>query len=145
METGKCALVHLTDLTEKPMNTKTNILILALALFVALTGLRALAQTESSSMAADPETRAKIQQHLQHLSSELNLTDDQKQKIQPILQSEFQQLKTVHDDSSLSADQRQAKAQGIRDSAKSQIAPILTPDQQKKLAAMKEQSKDDWK
>jgi Spy/CpxP family protein refolding chaperone len=143
METSKCAFVHLTDPTEKTMNKKTTILILALALFVTLTGLRALAQAESSSMAADPETRAKIQQHLQHLSSELNLTDDQKQKIQPILQSEFQQLKTVHDDSSLSTDQKQAKMQGIRDSAKSQIAPILTPDQQKKLAAMKEQPKDD--
>jgi Spy/CpxP family protein refolding chaperone len=104
-----------------------------------------LAQVESSSTAVDPETKAKVQQHLQRLSSELNLTDDQKQKIQPILQSEFQQLKTVHNDSSLSTDQKQAKMTGIRDSANSQIAPILTPDQQKKLAAMKEQSKDDWK
>jgi Spy/CpxP family protein refolding chaperone len=129
----------------KTMNRKANILVLAFALFAALTGLQALAQVESSSTAVDPETKAKVQQHLQHLSSELNLTDDQKQKIQPILQSEFQQLKTVHNDSSLSTDQKQAKMTGIRDSANSQIAPILTPDQQKKLAAMKEQSKDDWK
>ena len=69
----------------------------------------------------------------------LNLTDDQKQKIQPILQSEVQQMKPVRNDSSLSADQKQAKMQGIRDSANSQIAPILTPDQQKKFAAMKEE------
>jgi Spy/CpxP family protein refolding chaperone len=127
------------------MNQKRNILVLALALFAAVAGLQALAQTQSSSTAIDPETRAKIQQHLQHLSSELNLTDDQKQKIQPILQSEFQQLRTVHNDTSLSADQKQSKMQGIRDSAKSQIEPILTPDQQKKLAAMKEQAKEDWK
>lgn len=125
------------------MNRKANILVLTFALFAALTGLKALAQVESSSTAVDPETKAKVQQHLQRLSSELNLTDDQKQKIQPILQSEIQQLKTVHNDTSLSPDQKQAKMIGIRDSAKSQIAPILTPDQQKKLAAMKEQAKEE--
>src|SRR5260370_27388757 len=124
------------------MNRKANILVFAFALFAALTGLQALAQTQSSSAAVDPETRAKVQQHLQHMSSELNLTDDQKQKIQPILQSEVQQMKPVRNDSSLSADQKQAKMQGIRDSANSQIAPILTPDQQKKFAAMKEHAKD---
>ncbi len=123
------------------MNKKSSILALVFGLVVALVGVRAAAQTQMSTSQVDPETRAKIQQHLQRISSELNLTEDQKQKIQPILQSEFQQLKTVRDDASLSPDQKQAKVQEIRDNAKSQIAPILTPDQQKKLAAMKTEEK----
>ncbi len=121
------------------MNRKSYILALMVTCLLALTGLQAMAQAGSTSMAVDPETKAKIQQHLQHLSSELNLTEDQKTKIQPILQSEFQQLKSVKDDASLSPDQKQAKVQEIRENAKSQIAPTLTPDQQKKLAAMKEE------
>jgi periplasmic protein CpxP/Spy len=118
------------------MNRKPFILALTFALFVALTGLRLVAQTDSTS-ASDPELRAKVQQHLQNMSSQLNLTDDQKQKIQPILQSQFQQAKAVQDDSSLSPDQRKAKMQEIRQSTHSQIGPILTPDQQKKWEAMK--------
>jgi periplasmic protein CpxP/Spy len=118
------------------MNRKPFILALTFALFVALTGLRLVAQTDSTS-AADPEMRAKVQQKLQHISSELNLTDDQKQKIQPILQSELQQAKSVQGDSSLSPEQKKAKMQDIHQSTSSEIGPILTPDQQKKWEAMK--------
>lgn len=123
------------------MNRKPYILALTFALFVALTGLGLVAQTDSTS-ASDPEMRAKVQQKLQHLSSELNLTDDQKQKIQPILQSQLQQAKAVQDDSSLSPDQKKAKMQDIHQSMSSQIGPILTPDQQKKWEAMKAQKQD---
>jgi len=108
-----------------------------LALLFGLAIPRVAAQTETSTV--DPETKAKVQSYLQQISSELNLTDDQKAQIKPILQSEFQQLKTVKDDTTMSSDQQQAKAQEIRASAKSQIANILTPEQQKKLATMREQ------
>ncbi|HEY6308805.1 MAG TPA: hypothetical protein VI488_20380 [Candidatus Angelobacter sp.] len=127
------------------MNRKLHTLTLTFALLLALIGVRAIAQTDSTSMAVDPETRAKIQQHLQKISSELNLTEDQKQKVQPVLQNEFQQLKSVHDDSSLSPEQKKAKGQEIRESANSQLEPILTPDQRAKLATMKEQGKDELK
>jgi Spy/CpxP family protein refolding chaperone len=127
------------------MNRKLHTLTLTFAVLLALTGVRAIAQTDSTSMATDPETRAKVQQHLQKMSSDLNLTEDQKQKIQPILQSEFQQAKSVHDDSSLSPDQKQAKMQEIRENAKSQVGPVLTPDQRAKWAAMKDQGKDNPK
>jgi Spy/CpxP family protein refolding chaperone len=119
------------------MNKRSNYLALVLTLLVVLTGSRMLAQTEESSL--DPETRAKVQEHLQHISSELNLTDAQKQQIKPILQNEFQQLKSVSNDTSLSDDQKQAKAREIHQNVKSQIGTILTPEQQKKLATMKEE------
>ena len=119
------------------MNNKRSVLAVMLALLFGLAIPRATAQTETSTV--DPETKAKVQSYLQQISSELNLTDDQKAQIKPILQSEFQQLKTVKDDTTMSADQQKAKAQEIRASAKSQIANILTPEQQKKLATMREQ------
>ena len=145
------------------MNKKTQILVLSVAVLAALVALPCLAQStadQAASQAAgaasqagsqaasaasqaatdatsDASTRAKVQEKLQHLSSELNLTDDQKQKIKPILQSEVGQLKSVHDNASLSADQKQAQMHDIHSSAKSQINEILTPDQQQKFAAMK--------
>jgi Spy/CpxP family protein refolding chaperone len=126
------------------MNKRSSLLALALALLVTVAGARVFAQTDTSS-SLDPETRAKVQQRLDNISTELNLTDAQKQQIKPILQSEVQQLKSVRDNTSLSADQRQSKAKDIHQSSKSQIEGVLTPDQQKKLESMREQAQEDWK
>ena len=120
------------------MSKKTSIVAFALALLVSLTVPRIVAQTGTSQV--DPETRAKVQEKLQQISGELNLSDDQKQQLKPILQNEFQQLKAVKDDTSLSDDQKRSKVGEIRGNAKSQMSTILTPDQQKKLETMKEQA-----
>jgi len=120
---------------EDSMTKRTTALALAFALLIALTGLRVAAQTEATSV--DPETKAKVQEKLQQISSELNLTDAQKAQLKPILQSEVQQLQAVKNDSSLSPDQKQAKVSEIRQSYKSQMSNILTPEQQKKWESMK--------
>jgi len=120
------------------MSKKMSIVVFALALLVSLTVPRIAAQTGTSQV--DPETRAKVQEKLQQISGELNLSDDQKQQLKPILQNEFQQLKAVKDDTSLSDDQKRTKVGEIRGNAKSQMSTILTPDQQKKLETMKEQA-----
>jgi Spy/CpxP family protein refolding chaperone len=136
------------------MNKKM-LFVLTCALFLAFAGLQGFAQSTAdqaasqagnaasqaatqTDQAVDPETRAKVQAKLQQLSSELNLTDDQKGQIKSIVQDEVQQLKTVKDDASLSPDQKQAKVAEIRQSHKSQMSSILTPEQQKKLDAIKE-------
>ncbi len=136
--------------------SKRTVLFLTCALFLAFASLQGLAQStpdQAASQAAnaasqakddaaqamgDPETKAKVQAKLQELSTELNLTEDQKTQLKPVLQDEFKQLKAVHNDASLSPDQKKAKAAEIHDGAKSQMGSILTPEQQKKLAAMKE-------
>jgi len=41
-----------------------------------------------ASQGADLETRAKVQARMQDLSAELNLTDDQKAQLKPIVQNE---------------------------------------------------------
>jgi len=84
------------------------------------------------------DARAQLKEALTKISTELNLTDAQQQKIKPILQSELSQLKTVRDDTSMSPDQKQAKAKDIHDSASTQISSILTPDQQQKWESMKQ-------
>jgi len=133
------------------------------ALFLAFAGLQVFAQSTADKAAAaasqtkdqaasaasqakddanqamgDPDTKAQVQAKLQKLSSELNLTEDQKTQLKPVLQGEVKQLKAVHDDTSLSPDQKEAKMKEIHAGAKGQIGSILTPEQQQKLAAMKE-------
>lgn len=78
---------------------------------------------------------------LEWLSKELNLTDDQKTKLKPILADQNKQMRSVKEDTSLGQDQKRDKMKQIHESTSSQINDILTPDQQKKFAELKEQHK----
>jgi periplasmic protein CpxP/Spy len=77
------------------------------------------------------------ERRLEFLSQQLNLTDDQKSKLKPILEDESKQMKTVWDDASLSEDQKHAKMKDIRESTRPQIEAILTPDQKQKFEQLK--------
>jgi Spy/CpxP family protein refolding chaperone len=78
------------------------------------------------------------QQHLDHLSKMLNLTDDQKTKIKPIIEDTDAQAQNLRKDTSLSPQDRHAKMRDLHDKSMTQIRGLLTPDQQAKLDTMKQ-------
>ena len=63
----------------------------------------------------------------------LNLTDDQKTQVKQIREGAHSQLDAVKNDSSLSADQKQAKMREIRRNSHEQIEKVLTPEQRKQF------------
>ena len=71
-------------------------------------------------------------QRLKRLSKRLNLTEDQKEKIRPILQNEEKQMKSLDEDTSLTPQERHKKTREIRMSSRSQMDGILT-DEQKQM------------
>lgn len=75
-------------------------------------------------------------QRLQHMTKQLNLSDAQQQQIKPILENEEKQMQTLHQDSSLSQQDRMSKTMQIRQDTSSQIKPILNSDQQQKYEQM---------
>jgi Spy/CpxP family protein refolding chaperone len=75
-------------------------------------------------------------ERLQRLTQALNLTDDQQQKIRPILENETQQLDALHQNTALTGQDRRDKMLSIRDVTTSQIKPMLNPDQQNKYEEM---------
>src|SRR3954467_5114836 len=75
----------------------------------------------------DPQAR------LDHMSKVLNLTDDQKAKIKPILDNENQQMQGLKSDTSTAKQDKRAKMMDIHKSTMDQIRPILNSDQQAKL------------
>jgi len=81
--------------------------------------------------AADPAKR------LEWMSKKLNLTDDQKAKLQPIFNDEFQQMKAVREDTSLNREQKRDKMKQIHETFHPQVLAVLTPDQQQKLEQMR--------
>lgn len=116
-------------------------------LLVLVTGLLLAGQTSQTPPASAPAQAGAMgvhmggspEAHLQMLSEKLNLTDDQKAKLKPILQDEAQQLKAVHDDASLSPEEKHAKMKTIHESLHDQINGVLTPEQQAKWKQMKQE------
>jgi len=106
-----------------------------------LAGFGAFAQDSSQPAAttAGPKHMGgdRAEHKLKKLSKRLNLTDDQKEKIRPILQDQEKQLKSLESDTTLTAQQKHEKARDIRMSSKSQMADILTPEQKEKIQSRK--------
>jgi len=76
------------------------------------------------------------------VEDELNLTQDQKQKIAEVVDDENKQISTVRNDTSMSMEQKQQKVMQIRQEGAPRIKAILTPDQLQKLAAIQQRMRD---
>jgi periplasmic protein CpxP/Spy len=74
------------------------------------------------------------------VEDELQLTAEQKAKLQPIIQEEMTQIDAVRSDASLSVDQKRAKIVQIKQTEFPKIQAVLTPEQQKKLADMQQRA-----
>lgn len=68
---------------------------------------------------------------MEHLTKKLDLTPDQQAKVQPIIDQAKPQIEAIHQDA-------MQKMKAIHDSTMDQIRPLLTPEQQQKLDAMKQ-------
>ena len=77
--------------------------------------------------------------HLQMLSEKLNLSEEQKAKLKPIFDEQAKQMKAVRDDTSLTPEQKAAKKKAIHEATHDQINAVLTPEQQEKFKAMKQE------
>ena len=71
------------------------------------------------------------------MSERLGLSDEQKQKIQPIVENEIKEMLAVRDDETLSQEQRQEKMKTIRQTSREEIDKVLTPEQKAKLEEAK--------
>jgi hypothetical protein len=75
-------------------------------------------------------------QRTAELTKKLKLTSDQQTKVQDALQSEHSQMESVHQDTSLSQQDRRAKMMEIRKGTDAQIRGLLDSTQQKKWDEM---------
>ena len=104
---------------------KRNILILAAAGAIALGGFVVVQAQPGSSPGGFgcPHGHAF---GLSGITEKLDLTADQQTKVQPILDQAKPQIAAIHQEA-------MQKMKTVMDSTMSQIRPLLTPDQQKKL------------
>ena len=124
--------------------------LLALSLAGLIYAAPALAQNAAQSNSApDQQSAPNSQEHQWHghrnmdpakrtemLTKKLNLTADQQSKVQEIFKSEHSQMESLHNDSSLSRDDRQTKMMDIHKASGEQVRALLDATQQKKWDEM---------
>jgi Spy/CpxP family protein refolding chaperone len=111
----------------------------ALALALSLTTAAQTSSTESKQEASPNQRqtdsagnlhRDRVGERLEWLSQQLNLTEDQKKQLKPVLAGEFKQMRAVGEDVSLTQDQKREKMKQIHEASRPQVQAILTPEQQ---------------
>jgi Spy/CpxP family protein refolding chaperone len=127
------------------MQMKIYTLALAGLLTLGTAGAAAVAQDTSTPppqgegpghRGMDPEGQ------LKHMTKALDLTADQQTQIKPILDSQHQQMEALHQDQSLSREDRFAKMKTIREDSKTKIEAVLNDTQKQKFEAMQERMHD---
>ena len=81
-------------------------------------------------------------QQLERLSKALNLTDDQKQQIRPILQDRQEKMQSVRSDASLSREDRMNKMRSTFEETNSKIRAILNDEQKPKFDQMQQRRRE---
>ncbi len=117
----------------------------ALSAAMAMATVPVFAQSSSSDQGTQTTTttpqpgmhRGKHGDHMQMMAKKLNLTQQQQDQLKPIFQSTRDQAKAIKNDTTLSADQKQAKLKALHEQTKSQVNGILTPEQQQQMAQMR--------
>jgi Spy/CpxP family protein refolding chaperone len=117
---------------------------------LALSGLLTLGMAGGAAMAQDMSTPPPAGQdggpgrhhgmdpdaQLKHMTRALDLTSDQQAQIRPILAAQHQQMQAIHEDQSLSREDRMAKMKALREDSKVKIESALNDQQKQKFEAM---------
>jgi Spy/CpxP family protein refolding chaperone len=117
------------------MKSTKNMLIAALAAGALLAGSSALLAEDNSTPPPAGEHGPGMKGH-GNIAKELNLTADQKPKFQEIMKNAMEQRKALHEDTSLSKEDRKAKMKTIQEATNKQLKDLLTADQYAKWQEM---------
>ena len=101
-------------------------------LLLALAGSNALADDKK----ADHGKTMTVDQKLDKISQELNLTADQRAQLKPILEDQMKQYEAISNDTSLSEDAKKGKKMSLKKSFQAQMQSVLTAEQRQKWEAM---------
>jgi protein CpxP len=88
--------------------------------------------------AAQTGHRADPSQQLRRLTKKLNLTSEQQSQLLPILTDRQQQMAALRNDSSLSAQDRHAKAKALREDSDFKIKAVLNDNQKQQYQQLQQ-------
>ena len=97
-------------------------------------GVSAFVAAISFAGAADPAPNRGPLARMEAMRERLALSDQQWEKLQPLLKQEGEKVREILADATLSTEQKRAKAKEVTAAGREQIKELLTPEQRQKLA-----------
>lgn len=119
----------------------TGIMTLGTATFIFGQWILARPITPSASYPAQGRAD-RIGRRLDHLDRHLQLTGDQRARIQSILQEESNQIQALHEDRTLSPADKRTRRADIRRGTQTQIRQLLSSEQQARFDRMEERARE---
>lgn len=103
----------------------------------ALSGLMActplaLGQEKKADNAAPRPPQGQRADRLQQMADQLQLTEEQKNQIKPILKEQSDKMRELRNDTAMSREDRQAKMKTMREDMNAKMKKILKPEQYEK-------------
>lgn len=98
------------------------------------------ADTTEPAKPASSDRAAALRERMQDTAKELNLTDEQKGKLQAVIRGQMAKLRGLRQDTSLSAEDKREKIRAIREEVTAEVKEVLTPEQFEKWKAKQGQS-----
>jgi Spy/CpxP family protein refolding chaperone len=114
-----------------------------LTLAVVLPAYSTRAATSANYAAVDRASA--FRDRIETLAKELQLTDEQKEKLRPIFQAEVERLKNLRADTSLSRRAKLRELKKIRAEATPKVKEILTPEQFQKWKSIQADARDEFR
>jgi hypothetical protein len=132
------------EVSQKGVAMKKLNVILTTLLFLVLSSAGFAQGTSTARVNQQPKTSVQNghqemispEAMVDHLSTQLSLTEDQRAKIKPIAEDVYKRMDEVRQDNSLSEQERGEEMKQIHENALGQVKTLLNPDQQKKLDEM---------
>ena len=116
--------------------TTIAIVALAMPVFVPAYVLQAQETTGNRTKSQSPDQVVKM------YNSKLNLTEDQKQKIRPIVVERQQRMLELRSDTSVKGREKMMKMKSVMENSDSRINAVLNPDQRQKYSELEAQRKE---
>ncbi|MGA2788658.1 MAG: hypothetical protein ABSF60_14140 [Verrucomicrobiota bacterium] len=111
------------------MKANKTMLIAALAVGSLLAWSPALRAGDTNKPAATPPASQPPHGGFERMAEQLNLTADQKPKVQAIMDTQRQKMLDLRNDTSLTQKDRQAKRKIVAEEMAQQMKAVLTPEQ----------------
>jgi len=111
---------------------------------LVLCGLMVSVATAQDTKAA-PRRGANVEQRLEQLDKQLQLTADQKTKLKTYFEGERKKMQDMRADTSLTREQRQEKMKAVREDLNKEMKSVLTPDQFTKWEKERDKMREEMK
>ena len=111
---------------------------IALAAIAGVLSLQPLTRGADTNQPAPPAAGGRLgamRERMQETARELNLTDEQKEKLQAIIRGQGEKLRELRQDTSLSQPEKAEKFKAIREDIIAEAKKVLTPEQFEKWQA----------